>query len=154
MSDAWLEQTREAIQPHHKIGFELLETAFLDHLDEEVSYRLDGLRELGIRLEMDDFGAGHASVVALQSIKPDRVKIDRDLVLPLVQAPEQITILQALAHIARYVGAQIVVEGVETQAHLDAVKELDCDAVQGYALDRPMPASQFVDLFAPARKQA
>lgn len=150
----WLAQTQAALQPHHRLSFELLETAFIDRIDTDLRYGLDGLRELGIGLEMDDFGAGHASVVALQALKPDRVKIDRNLVTPLAGKPDQILTLQALCNIARLEGAKIIVEGLETGIHLAAIRQLDCDALQGYALQRPVPDLDFAALLTRRSKSA
>jgi len=102
-----------AQQEHHKINFEILETAMIDILDDVTRNNLKQLRALGIRIELDDFGSGHASVIAMQAIKPDRIKIDRSLVAPIDAQPRQIIVLQALASIARLEGAGIVMEGVE-----------------------------------------
>ncbi len=148
LSDTWLPGLQSRLEAHHAIAFELLETAFMDRVDPITAHRLDTLREMGLRIEMDDFGAGHASIVALQSIKPNGVKIDRDLVLPLEKHARQIETLEALCRIARLENCDIVIEGLETGIHMAAVHNLDCDALQGYALERPMSAEAFTERFA------
>ena len=145
-ADGLVPQMREVLQPHHSLAFELLETAFLDRPDTALGFKLDALRELGIRIELDDFGSGHSSIAALQALGPDGVKIDRSLVDPLITRPSQILTLQSLARIARLEGAGIVVEGLETGIQLAAVRDVDCDVLQGYALQRPMPAIEFATL--------
>jgi EAL domain-containing protein (putative c-di-GMP-specific phosphodiesterase class I) len=77
----------DRMQPHHATSFELLETAFLDTCDNAISDTLNQLRAAGIRLELDDFGSGRSSIVALQTVPPDRVKFDQKLVALLEKKP-------------------------------------------------------------------
>ncbi|MEP5728191.1 MAG: EAL domain-containing protein [Sulfitobacter sp.] len=147
-------KTRAVIEPHHSISFELLETAFLDRPDTLLAFKLDSLREMGILIELDDFGSGHSSIAALQAIEPDKVKIDQSLVAPLSSKPEQLMMLKSLVKIARLQSAGIVVEGVETAFHLAAIRDLDCDVLQGYALQRPMSALEFGAFLDRGRKVA
>ncbi len=147
-ADSLVEQTRDVLQNHHLITFELLETAFLDRIDTQLAFKLDALRDMGIRIELDDFGSGHSSIAAMQVVKPDGVKIDRSLVEPLTTKPSQLLTLRSLAKIARLEGAAITVEGLETGIQLAAIRDLDCDALQGYTLQRPMPAIEFAALLA------
>lgn len=146
--DDLVENIRAALEPHHKISLELLETAFLDTIDDDLAAKLAALRRLGLRIELDDFGSGHSSVAALQAIQPDQVKIDRSLVKSLTTKPEQVLTLQSLAKIARIEGTDIAIEGLETGLQLAAIRDVDCDVLQGYTLARPMPASAFEALLA------
>lgn len=143
-----VEQVQAIVEPHHLFSFELLETAFLDRVDTRLAFKLDALRDLGIRIELDDFGSGHSSIAALQAIKPDGVKIDRSLVEPIETKPSQLLTLRSLAKIARLERADIVIEGLENGLQLATIRDLDCDALQGYALQRPMPAAEFATLLA------
>ncbi|WP_299733066.1 bifunctional diguanylate cyclase/phosphodiesterase [uncultured Tateyamaria sp.] len=144
--EALLEQTRADLRDHHEIAFELLETTFYDTPSTALLYKLDAIREMGIRIEMDDFGTGHASVKALQALQPDAVKIDRSLVTYLGTHAKQLEILQSLSRIARLEGADVVVEGLETGTHMAAIRKLDCDVLQGYVLQRPMAELEFAAL--------
>lgn len=139
-----IEQVESAILPHHEITFELLETAFLDERDDKLSFILSSLRGLGIAIDLDDFGSGHSSIVALQTVQPDRVKFDQMLIAPLERNPSQILILQALAEVAAIEGCGVVVEGIETEGQLQAIKQLKCEALQGFALARPMAEDDFL----------
>lgn len=136
--EGFLAQTRATLSDHHHFAFELLETTFYDNPDTALLFKLDSLREMGISIEMDDLGTGHPSVKALQALRPDTVKIDRSLVAPLGKRDQQLNVLQNLSSIARLEGAKIVVEGLETGTHMAAIRKLDCDILQGYALQRPM----------------
>ncbi len=138
-----LPQVDAGMKPHHKISFELLETAFLDTRENGLGDVLDHLRGAGIRLELDDFGSGRSSIVALQTVKPDRVKFDKMLIAPLESNPSQFLILEALAQVAQLEGCSVVVEGIETQRQLDMVLKLNCEALQGYMLARPIPEDEF-----------
>ncbi|MEJ6388304.1 putative bifunctional diguanylate cyclase/phosphodiesterase [Gymnodinialimonas ulvae] len=139
----FIDTIRLVLGPQHKVAVELLETSFIDKVDATTTANLDALRELGIRIDLDDFGSGHSSVIALQALKPHIAKIDRSLVLPLEENPRQIMTLRALCRIARLEGARTVIEGLENGMLLAATRYLDCDVLQGYALQRPMPASDF-----------
>jgi len=136
------------LAPHHALSFELLETAFIDTPDAQLKQNLATLRDMHILIELDDFGSGHSSVVALQTIKPDRIKIDRGLVAPIVSRPNQLLTLSSLSSIARLAGAEIVIEGLETGLHLAAIRNVDCDVLQGFGLHRPVPPSEFARLLS------
>ncbi|PWJ22032.1 putative bifunctional diguanylate cyclase/phosphodiesterase [Jannaschia seohaensis] len=140
------------LEPHHDISFELLETAFLDKLEPCLAETLDRMRAAGLRVELDDFGSGHSSVAALQAVRPDRVKIDRSLVAPLRTRPEQALTLDALSRLARLEGAGVVVEGLESGMQLAAIRDIDCDALQGYILQRPLAADDFAAMLCQARR--
>ncbi|WP_368187609.1 EAL domain-containing protein [Aestuariibius sp. HNIBRBA575] len=127
------------------LTFELLESAFLDHTDEVATQNLAIIRDLNIGIELDDFGSGHASILAMQRVKPTRIKIDRNLVIPVLDDDIQMKILRHLIRIAKLSGIQVVAEGLETPEHIKAMQTLGCDYLQGYALARPMSAEKFKD---------
>lgn len=122
------------------VSFELLESIFLDESDQTVLSNLARLRKLGIAIEVDDFGTGHASIISLLRISPDVLKIDRELVRLLPQSNEQRKLLSSILEIGRSLNIRVIAEGVETQAHIRILRDLGCDYLQGYALCRPIPA--------------
>ena len=69
------------------VSFELLELIFLDEIDELVAWNIEQIKELGIDIEIDDFGTGYASIVSLLKLQPRRLKIDRQLMTPIVKSP-------------------------------------------------------------------
>ncbi|MDX8351519.1 EAL domain-containing protein [Cognatiyoonia sp. IB215182] len=144
-----LDHVRSLIKPHHKIAFELLETAFLDEMTPDQIRRLTDLRTFGVGIDLDDFGSGHSSVAAMQAIGPDRIKIDQSLVAPIAARPEQIKTLQLLSQMARLENLQIVVEGLDAAGHLNAIADVDCDLLQGFALSKPLPVAEFEALLHP-----
>ena len=152
--EALIDETAELLKQHHEISFELLESVFLDHPTDAQLLRLDTLRDMNIQIELDDFGSGHSSIRALQAIRPDGIKIDRSLVEPIDTRLEQIRLLKSIIDIARGEGSEIVVEGLETGVQIAAVRKLDCDRLQGYALYRPMREVEFVSLLRRTNSRA
>ena len=138
-----IEQINAKLKPYHSISFELLETSFLDQRTDELDQVLHEIRQAGIRIDLDDFGSGHSSIVALQSVRPDRVKLDRMLIAPIQKNPAQIHILDALVRVARLENCGVVAEGIETQEQLDAIQGLNCEVVQGFYLGRPVLSDDF-----------
>ncbi|WP_237151921.1 sensor domain-containing protein [Oryzibacter oryziterrae] len=130
------------------IAFELLESIFLDEIDEPVATTLHHLGALGINIEIDDFGTGHASIVSLLRLRPSLLKIDRQLIAAITSSTEQRGLVQAIIQMGHSLGIRVLAEGVETDAHVQVLKALDCDFLQGYGLARPMPASAIVDFAA------
>eukprot|EP00903_Cladosiphon_okamuranus_P002156 g2154.t1 len=128
-----------------QVSFELLETIFLEEQDDASLHRLERLRELGIAIEVDDFGSGRASVVALQRINPDRLKIDRRLVALVSKGSGGLRLLRSLIEIGHALEIGVTAEGVETRDQADILAGLGCDRLQGYYFARPMA---FGDLLA------
>jgi diguanylate cyclase (GGDEF)-like protein/PAS domain S-box-containing protein len=124
------------------LSFELLETIFLDDYDEAVSENLRQIRKLGIGIEIDDFGTGHASIVSLLKTGPGTLKIDRELIAPLTRTIEQRRLVGSIIEMGRSLGIKVIGEGVETMAHVRILKRLGCDVLQGFALARPMAADK------------
>lgn len=124
----------------HGIAFELVETIFLDESSDEILDRIRALRALGIDIEIDDFGSGHASLLGLVKIRPDRLKIDRNLVKDVVVSVEQRRVLKSIIQIAQALKVGVIAEGIETKQHAEALRRLGCDVFQGYHFGRPEPA--------------
>lgn len=144
-SDIFTQIVRD-LEGHHLVSFELLETAFLDNPDEQTKQNLCKLRDLGIAIELDDFGSGHASIVALSTIRPDGIKVDQRLVAEVPWNAEAAAVLRALVSIARAKNLRVVLEGVETPEHVAAVADIDCDVLQGFALCEPQSAACFAGM--------
>jgi diguanylate cyclase (GGDEF)-like protein len=116
-----------------RISFELVESIYLDDSDEIVSWNIDQIKELGIDVEIDDFGTGYASIVSLQKLRPTRLKIDRQLVMPILKDMPQRQLLTSIIDIGKSMGIEVVAEGVETMEHAAILRDLGCDILQGYA---------------------
>ncbi|HEY9012966.1 MAG TPA: EAL domain-containing protein [Devosia sp.] len=123
------------------VSFELVESIFLDESDDVVLWHIDQIKELGIDIEIDDFGTGYASIVSLLKLKPRRLKLDRQLVTPIVGSQSQRHLVESVIEIGKSLDIDVVGEGVETMDHARVLRDLGCDILQGFAFARPMPAS-------------
>ncbi|WP_235882819.1 bifunctional diguanylate cyclase/phosphodiesterase [Rhizobium rhizophilum] len=131
-----------AISPG-SICFELVESIFLDESDTLASDNIEKIKSLGIDIEIDDFGTGHTSIVSLLKLKPKRLKIDRQLVLPVTVQPQERSLVRNIVEIARSLGIETVAEGVETHEHAGILRQLGCDYLQGYAFAKPLSFDDF-----------
>ena len=128
-----------------RISFELVESIYLDENDAIVGWNIDQIKDLGIDIEIDDFGTGYASIVSLQKLRPKRLKIDKQLVDPIVAEPGQRKLLASIVDIGKSMGIEIVAEGVETMEQAALLRDLGCDILQGYAFARPMTSDQLAE---------
>ncbi len=142
--------TKLAVTPG-SLSFELLESISFDDKADAVAESLERIRTQGIAIEIDDFGTGYASILSLIKLSPSRLKIDRQLVAPIVTNPAQRKLISSIVDIGRSYGIGIVAEGVETMEHAAILRDLGCQTLQGYALARPMSPDSFIDF---ARKHA
>jgi diguanylate cyclase (GGDEF)-like protein len=121
--------------PGDALVLEVTETAMIENVDEACEV-LTSLRALGVRIELDDFGSGYASVRALHQMPLDGVKVDGALVNDSTQGGQRL--LAATFDMAKVLHLHVVAEGIEDEAGLAAVRRLGADIVQGYHLGRPM----------------
>jgi len=101
------------------------------------------LRGLGVRLAIDDFGAGYASLAYLKQLPANELKIDKAFIGALEHDARDRAIVKSSIDLAHDLGLKVVAEGVETQAAMDILSELGADLVQGWHLGRPMSAEAF-----------
>lgn len=137
-----IESLRGMSIPPGRLSFELVESIFLDEHDDLLSWNVESVKDLGIDIEIDDFGTGYASIVSLLKLKPKRLKIDRQFILPIVRSPTQRQLVGSIIDIGKSLGIEVLAEGVETLQHALILRELGCHSLQGYAFARPMPASE------------
>ena len=131
------------------IAFELVESIYLDESDDIVAFNIEQLKELGIGIEIDDFGTGYASILSLMQLRPKRLKIDRQLVMPITTSREQRTLVQSMIDIGASLGISAIAEGVESREHARILADMGCAAVQGYAFARPMAADDITGFVPP-----
>jgi EAL domain-containing protein (putative c-di-GMP-specific phosphodiesterase class I) len=128
--------------PPDRLSFELLESNYLDDQSDVVAANLRAIRALGISIEVDDFGTGHASIVSLLKLRPNRFKIDRALVEPIARSDLQAQLVKSIVEIGHLLGIGIIAEGVETTDQRDLLVAMGCDELQGYALARPLTSEE------------
>jgi len=125
--------------PAHRLDLEITESAAVAEI-ERTARLLSAIRDLGVRIALDDFGAGHASFSYLQRLPLDVLKIDREFVRGIDEGRQGRAIVTAIIELARGLGLQTIAEGVETPAQLDFLRERGCDLYQGYLASAAMPS--------------
>jgi EAL domain-containing protein (putative c-di-GMP-specific phosphodiesterase class I)/AmiR/NasT family two-component response regulator len=108
------------------------------------------LRDLGVRLAVDDTGSGYASLRHILRLSPDIIKLDRDLIFGVDADPARRALASALVHFASDIGAMVIAEGIETTAELEVLRDLGVEFGQGYLMARPgpLPILATIDLSA------
>lgn len=136
----WL---KEADLPTSAVKLEITESQVLDYA--LVSELLGKCRAHGIRVALDDFGTGFSNLSHLRELAFDTVKIDQAFVRDIETAPRAIAMLEAIVALVQAIGADALVEGIESQAQLDVLQRLGCRYAQGYLIGKPMPLAQVLE---------
>lgn len=129
-----------------KLVVEITETVPLQN-DSTERRNIERLRAIGVRIAVDDFGAGHASLGYLRELDIDIVKIDRSYIRAITTSQTDAMIVEAIIAIARARGIAVIAEGVETQDQFEALVRSGCTGLQGFLLGRPAPREAFVARF-------
>ncbi|MGI9435935.1 MAG: sensor domain-containing protein [Geminicoccaceae bacterium] len=105
---------------------------------EEARKALLGLRDAGIKIALDDFGAGYSSLTRLRDLPIDILKMDRSFLKGITEDVAQNALAEAIARLAKSLDLQLIVEGVETHAQMAALGQIGCQNIQGFLTGRPM----------------
>ena len=121
--------------PTHQVVIEIYEGAVSD--EKKLGLAIANYRERGYRIAIDDFGKEHSNLERLWTLAPEYVKLDGGLIQQAELNPRLQRILPKLVEIIRDLDAEVIIEGVETEAQLDLVKQAGAYLVQGYFTGRP-----------------
>jgi len=127
---------RHGLQPS-SLMLELTESLIGEHPD-EVARSLRSLKELGIRIAIDDFGVGYSSLSHLRQFPIDVLKLDRSFVESIVREKELPAIVQAVLELAQTLELQTIAEGISTRVQRDALAQAGCELGQGFLFRRPV----------------
>ena len=152
--DQWLldEIDTAGIDPR-RITVEITESALLSDSD-SIAERLARLRSAGVRVAVDDFGTGYASLAYLTSLPLDILKIDRGLIADIVGGARDRIVVKAMIALARELDLQVVVEGVESTAQLSLLAEWGCDLYQGFLGAGPLDEQELTRFVAASMAEA
>lgn len=129
------------LAPEHLI----LEVTETDRLDRSAKTRemMETLTAAGLRISIDDFGTGNATIDYLRYLPASEVKIDKVFIRDIESNSGDHLLVQSIIEMAHSLGRQVVAEGVETAGSIEILRHLKCDQVQGYHVGRPVPFQDF-----------
>lgn len=128
-----------------RLAVEVLETVVASAPDDMITRNINALGDFGCRIDLDDFGTGHASIASIRRFSVSRIKIDRSFVIKADRDPDQQQMIGAILTMAERLGVETLAEGVETVGEHVLLAQLGCDHVQGYGIARPMPFEKTLD---------
>jgi EAL domain-containing protein (putative c-di-GMP-specific phosphodiesterase class I) len=133
---------RHGLQPE-ALTLEITETTAMADV-ERCKHAIQDLRDIGLVVSVDDFGAGFTSLAYLSSLAVGELKLDRSFIngLATAQEPRDLALVRSTIKLAHALGLRVVAEGVEDQASFELLSELECDLVQGYHISRPRVAEE------------
>lgn len=147
--DHLYDEVRALHLPPGKLGFEITETAAIDHLGIAAAL-INDFSGIGCTFSLDDFGSGLCSFAYLHSLPVTEVKIDGRFLRDIVDNPVSQEIVRAIHQVARATGKKTVAEFVDEPRKLAVLKTLGVDYAQGWLFHAAMPPAQFLNLLAPA----
>lgn len=122
-----------------RIAFELLETIDFDMYDHKILESVSYMKEMGIEVELDDFGSGYSSITGLLSLRPSQIKIDKKLIGALQTNPDLSSYLvHKIIQMGHDLDISVIAEGIETDSQKEVLNNLGCEAFQGFLFARPM----------------
>jgi EAL domain-containing protein (putative c-di-GMP-specific phosphodiesterase class I) len=131
--------------PPEALHLELTETAVIGD-EPRARGALASLRELGVRVWLDDFGTGFSGLSHLRRMAVDGVKIDRSFIADVLDDPDDLALATAIIAMAHSLGMTVVAEGVEQEGQYALLRERGCDLAQGFWLGHPVDAAEFAAL--------
>ena len=108
--------------------------------------RMEKMKELGIQIYIDDFGTGQSSLNYLKRLPAEVLKIDKIFVEEIVENLNELSFLENIIALAKRRGKKVIIEGVSDKGKYLRLKEMECDAMQGYYFAKPMPPDEFEEL--------
>ncbi|MGC5028952.1 putative bifunctional diguanylate cyclase/phosphodiesterase [Micromonospora sp. DT229] len=124
--------------PPQLLTLEIEEAGVLDGTDRPIP-SLRRLRDLGVRLSVDDFGTGSSSLAHLRRLPVHEVKVDRSFVQGMATDPGDLAIVNAVVTLSQQFGLTVVAEGVESELTLELLQDIGCEIGQGFLFSRPLP---------------
>ncbi len=137
----WLKKIKASL-----LNIELTERLFIDNLD----YALNVIKELkkfGVHISLDDFGTGYSSLSYLTEMPVDIIKIDITFIRKIFEDEKTRAIVEVIVSLAKKLGFKTIAEGVESEAQLNFLKDIECDFVQGFLFAKPCPIKEAENYF-------
>lgn len=129
--------------PPKYLELEFTESGLLSDIQNSLS-TIDAMRALDVKMSIDDFGTGYSSLSYLQQFKVEKLKIDQSFIRAIGSNTEGIEIVRAIIQLGKTLQLDVIAEGVETDLHLQTLRDLDCDEAQGFLFSRPLAAGELL----------
>ena len=136
-------EAQQDVNPE-QLEIELLESSALHDID-EVQQVIETLHEHGISVALDDFGTGYSTLSYLKKLDIDYLKVDKGFVMDMLHDPADLSILDATLGLAEAFRADVIAEGVESEAHGNLLIAFGCRFAQGYTIGRAMEPEAFME---------
>lgn len=124
------------------LTLEVTESMLLDDMESAVE-KILALKKIGVRFAVDDFGTGYSSLAYLKSLPVDEIKIDRSFIRDAIQNDRDAALVEAIVNLASRLNLDAIAEGVDTKELYEFLKQLGCNAYQGYLFSKPLPQEDF-----------
>ena len=125
-----------------RICIEVLEGVIADPRCDLIVNNIKKLSDLGCKIDLDNFGTGHASIANIRRFAVDRIKIDRSFITNVDRDPEQRNMVAAILNMAERLNIDTLAEGVETLGEHATLAQLGCSHIQGFSVAKPMPVEE------------
>lgn len=146
----FVETIQAVLQKHDlnagQLELEITETVLLNNADRAIE-TLQRIKALGVRIVIEDFGAGFSSLNYLKRLPIDKVKIDHAIVKDVISDRHDAAITQGIISMAHHLQLAVIAEGVETESQVAFLMKSHCDAFQGYYFAKPMPFAEVESMF-------
>lgn len=133
--------------PAERLTLEVTESSIMENLHKAVSV-LNYLREMGVKISMDDFGTGHSSLAQLRSIPLDELKIDKSFLFALRDDTQDSRIIETIVNLAHGMQLTVVAEGIEDEKSLREIAAMGCEQAQGYFISKPLASQHMLSWLA------
>lgn len=127
-----------------ELMLEITESAYADDA-EGLKETVDGLRRLGFRIEMDDFGSGYSSLNMITSIPIDVLKMDMEFIRNMNKDEKSLKLVELVIEISDFLDVPVIAEGVEEESQIEILKGMGCEIIQGYYFSKPVSSQEFED---------
>jgi len=124
--------------PPRCLELEITENIVITEIDTAMN-TIVVLQNMGIKVSIDDFGTGYSSLAYLRKLPIDKIKIDRSFIEEVASNDSDFTIVKSMVELSHGLGKRVLAEGVETEEQLRLLRNIGCDAVQGYFISKPLP---------------
>jgi len=125
------------------LELEITENVVMTDIDTAMK-TIIALQSMGVKVSIDDFGTGYSSLAYLRQLPIDKIKIDRSFITEVATNDSDLTIVKSMIELSHALGKRVLAEGVENKDQLNILRNMGCDAVQGFLIDKPLPEEIFI----------